>query len=216
MQQLLNNLTGTSVDTVEEKIHLEKQLPFDPYNKRGPTTDLYFHELTTDHCLGSKVLQYAVGTLLLILFVLTLPVAALLIRCTSHESVFRKISATGRRGIEFELYCYPTSHSNSSKSFLFGSFLKKSRIYKLPSVINLCKGDINLVGPHPYPKEWCNKWNKELSDYYKRFAVHPGFVGISKQISNPEYIEDVASTLKKELNYIHHPSFKTELKILLG
>lgn len=205
-----------TVNTVEEKIHLEKQLPFDPYNKRGPTTDLYFHELTTKQNLGQKFLQYVVGIVMLILFVLTLPVVALLIKCTSSEPVFRKISAPGRRGITFQLYSYPINHTDTSKSFRFGSFLKKSGIYKLPSVINLLNGDINLVGPRPYPQEWCNKWNKELSDYYKRFAVYPGFIGVSERITDPQKIQEVSLSLESDLKYVHNPSFKKDLKFLFG
>lgn len=216
MQELANKTSDSAIATVEEKIHLEKQLPFDPKNKTGPTTELYFHELTTKKHLGQKILRYVGGIILGILFVLTLPLIALLIKCTSRESVFRKITVPGRRGISFQQYQYPTKHSDTSKSFLIGSFLNKSGLYKLPSVINIWKGDLNLVGPRTYPQEWCNNWNNQLSDYYKRFALHPGFLGVAKTISNSEDIDEVASSLEKELKYIHNPSFKKDFKRLFG
>jgi lipopolysaccharide/colanic/teichoic acid biosynthesis glycosyltransferase len=216
LQQLLNETSDLTVTTVEEKIYLEKQLPFNPNNKTGPTTTLYFHELPSKKQVSQYFLRLVAAIILGILFVLTLPIIALLIKCTSSEPIFRNVSALGRRGIVFQLYKYPITRSETSKPFLIGSFLKKTGCYKLPAVINLWKREINLVGPHPYPAKWCNKWNKQLSDYYKRFALNPGFVGVAKQITNPDNIDEVASTLDQELKYILNPSFKNDLKYLLG
>lgn len=209
MQQLANKTHQPSITTVEEKVHLEKQLPFDPYNKKGPTTDLYFHELTTKKHLGQKALHYGVSIILGMLFILTLPLIAIFIKC-AREPVFNKVTTPGRRGIIFQQYQY------SYQDFLFGSFLKKTGLYKLPSVINLWKGNLNLIGPLSYPSEWCNRWNKQFSDYYKRFAIKPGFFGVAKEISHPEDVEKVALSLEKELKYIFNPSFKKDFKHLFG
>lgn len=209
MQPIVNQTHPTSIATVEEKIHLEKRLPFDPKNKTGPTTELYFHELTSRSSWGRKILCYGAGIIMGLFFILTLPIIGFFIIC-AQKPVFNKITVPGRRGIVFQKYQY------SYQNFLFGSFLKKSGLHKLPSVINLWKGNLNLVGPHPYPAEWCNEWNKELSDYYKRFAVKPGFWGVAKQISNPEDLEEVSLSLEKELDYILNPSFKKDFKRLLG
>lgn len=200
---------------VDEKIHLEKHLPFNPGDKVGPTTDLYFHELPSDISTGQKVFRFIVCIILTILFALTLPLFAILIK-SSRERVLRKIYVTGKRGRTFPLYLYSTRYSDSSEFFWAGHFLYKTGLYRLPAVINLWRGEINLVGPHPYPKEWCTNWNVQLSDFYKRFNLKPGFFGVAEYISDPDDLDKVAKAFKKELLYILKPSLKKDVKRLCG
>lgn len=213
MQKLKTQSIHISPSTVEEKIHLEKQLPFDPGNKTGPTIDLYFHELTSKKTTSQRILGFIVGLVLSILFIITFPFIALLIKRDSRHSVIQDMDVPGRRGKIFQLYRYSTDPSHIS---LLSSFLKKTGLYKLPSVINLWKGDINLIGPQPYPEEICNIWNEEFSDYYKRFSLKPGLLGIAEPMSDPDNLEEVAKALKRELNYILKPSLKKDFKHLFG
>lgn len=202
--------------TVQDRIHNEHQLPFNPRDKSGPKTELYFHELTSSKRPSQKALALCVTTILGILFVLTLPFIALLIKSASGNPVFRKINATGRRGIIFQQYVYSTKQSDISKPTLVGSFLEKTGLYKLPTVINIWRGEVTLIGPLPYAAKWCNEWSNQLSDYYKRFAVRPGFLSVAEKVSDPKDIDEVTSALDKELKYILNPSLKKDLKVLFG
>lgn len=157
--------------------------------------------------MSQKILRFIGGLILSILFVVTFPFFALLMKGVSGNSLIQKVEVPGRQGRIFHLYRYP-SHSFA------GSLLEKTELYKLPAVINLWKGEINLIGPEPYPKQFCNIWNKELSDYYKRFSLKPGFWGVAKSISNPDDIEEVAQSLDEELKYILNPSLKKDFKHL--
>lgn len=177
---------------------------------------MYFHELTSSKHPSQKALALIVTVILGIFFITTLPFIALLIKCTSENPIFRKIDVTGKRGITFQQYVYSTKRSDNSKPTLVGRFLEKTGLYRLPTVINIWKGEVTLIGPLPYAEKWCNEWSNQLSDYYKRFAIPPGFIGVAEKISNPEDIDEVASTFKKELEYIHNPSFKKDLKLLFG
>lgn len=204
------------VSTVEDKINLEKQLPFNPNGKSGPTIELYFHELSSDLTWGQKIFSILLTPLVTILFAITLPSFSLMIRLFSNGPVFEKIKVPGRRGRLFTRYSYSNQYLNSEKgNFIFGRFLYKTGLYKLPSIINVWKGDMNLFGPESYRSEWCNEWNKELSDFYKRFAVRPGFFNIAKRVTNPDDINQVSNSLKRELRYILRPSFKKDFRSLL-
>lgn len=197
------------ISTVEEKILLEKQLPFDPKSKKGPTVDLYFHELAKEKSSSQKILQFFGTAFLSLLFFISFPLIALLIKISSGEDIFNKVEVPGHRGIVFEQYQYPTSSG-------VGSFLRKSGLYKLPSIINIWKGEMDLVGPSPYPAEWCNYWNKQLSEFYKRFAIKPGYVGLSKPISDPEDLDAAAKSLHKDFKYVANPSLKKDFHHLFG
>lgn len=216
---MINTVTGTkselTISTVEEKILLEKQLPFNPENKKGPTVDLYFHELTSDKSFSQQGLSFIGSVLIGMIFLITLPVIGLFIKLSSREPVFRKVNVPGQRGIVFQQYRYSTKHSDTGKSFTFGTFLHESKLEKIPSIINIWRGEMELVGPRPYPADWCNRWNRELSDFYKRFAQKPGFFTITDPIYDHENEERIANSLKKELSYILNPTLKEDVRRLL-
>ncbi|MEL7834036.1 hypothetical protein [Fodinibius sp. Rm-B-1B1-1] len=94
--------------------------------------------------------------------------------------------------------------------------MPKDAYHKSDIKINSVEGKLNLVGPCSYPEKWCNKWNKELSDFYKRFALNPGLLGITPELQNPDDKEKVAEMLNRELSYILNPTLMKDLKRLFG
>jgi putative colanic acid biosynthesis UDP-glucose lipid carrier transferase len=209
--------SNNPISNVQDKINLEKQLPFKPNGKNGPTVELYFHELSSENTWGQKVFSFFLTPLVTVFFAVTLPSFSLMIKLFSSGPVFEKTKVPGRRGRTFTRYTYSTQYSNSEKNdFLFGTFLHKTGFAKLPSIINVWKGDMNLFGPQSYPSEWCNKWNREFSDYYKRFAVKPGFFKVADRVTDPNDLDQVSASLKRELRYVLKPSFKKDLRSLTG
>lgn len=206
----------TAAVSVQEKILLEKQLPFNPDQRKGPTVELYFHELAKGKTVGQKTLQVIANSLLTLVFVATLPLVAALIKLSSSEPIFARKRVTGRRGVVFTQYVYPTEHSTSERNFWFGSLLFRSGLYKLPSVINVWQGNMNLVGPQPYPVEYNNQWNQEFSDFYKRFSFKPGLLSVADPITNPTDATQMNQALQQELRYVLNPSFKKDCRRLIG
>jgi len=209
--------TELRITTVQEKVLLEKHLPHNPGNKTGPTIELFFHELPSEKTLGPKIIQSLAILVLGFLFLITLPLVAIGIKLSTGKSVLEKKLVPGRNGILFPYYTYRI-HKNSGKNidFALGTFLYKTGLFKLPCVINMWKGQLNLVGPHPYPADLSNKWNKELTDYYKRFSLQPGFLNVAPKITDVNDIDSVAQSLKQELDYVCNPTFQKDLKYLLG
>lgn len=214
MPHTIKKNKSPAVSTVEEKVHLENKLPFNPGQKKGPTVDLFFHELTSEKGIGQRILRTTVTIILSLVFLVTFPIIALLIKMLSGETVIQKTAVPGRRGIVFQHYSYPTHRTLTDKPFSFGSFLRKTGLYKLPSVINIWRGHMNLVGPGVYAAEKCNHWNKHLSDYYKRFALPPGYFEISRPIQDTNNLQEVSQSLTQELNYILSPTLEKDLKYL--
>jgi lipopolysaccharide/colanic/teichoic acid biosynthesis glycosyltransferase len=219
MSLICNNITeqpiANKLVSVQEKILLEKQFPFNS-EKAGPTVDLYFHELSKKKSFSQKVLRFSATPILSIAFAVSLPVIGLLIKICSSEPVFNKKKVTGKRGTVFTHFSYSTKDTGSNKEFLFGTFLRKTGLAKLPSVINIWRGDLDLVGPQPFPEEWCNEWNNQLTDFYKRFSFAPGFLNIAVPVTNYEDIKQVNRALKQELRYVLNPSFKADRQRLMG
>lgn len=202
-----------NIDSVQEKIHLEKQLPFRPKDKKGPTIELYFHEINRKPSLLQKTTYLLTSIFLTFLFLITLPFCAIIIWAFTGGPVFQRVNVPGRRGIVFQYWSYSTRHiKKTSQKSRLGDFLYQIGLHKLPSVINIWKGQMNIVGPAPYAEIHCNTWNQELSDYYKRFAFKPGFFGVGEPIKNFEDLNEVEKSLEQEFNYLLNPTLSKDLK----
>lgn len=75
--------------------------------------------------------------------------------------------APGREGPEFDAERLPK----------FGRLLRSTSLDELPSMLNLLRGDITLVGPRPLPTVY---WDRYRGDEYERFLVKPGFTGLAQ------------------------------------
>jgi len=55
-----------------------------------------------------------------------------------------------------------------------GRWLRATSLDELPSLWNLLRGDVALVGPRPLPVHY---WDRFRNDEYERFTVRPGITG---------------------------------------
>lgn len=90
-----------------------------------------------------------------------------------------------------------------------GSFLRSSSIDELPSLWNLLRGDITLVGPRPLPAHY---WDRYRGDEYRRFEVKPGITGLA-QVSGRNQV-DWPERLALDVAYVEGRSLWGDLCIL--
>lgn len=98
-----------------------------------------------------------------------------------------------------------------------GSFLRRSRLDELPQLINVLRGDMNIVGPRPEQPEIFRKLREQIDAYPFRQQVLPGITGLA-QVNHhyDQSLEDVRRKLRYDLEYLRRQSVSQDLKIMLN
>jgi lipopolysaccharide/colanic/teichoic acid biosynthesis glycosyltransferase len=97
-----------------------------------------------------------------------------------------------------------------------GQWLRKYRLDELPQLINVLKGDMNIVGPRPERPSIFLKMCKEIPDYAYRQRAKPGITGLAQ--INQHYdssVDDVKNKLRFDLLYLRRQGLLEDLKIML-
>ena len=91
-----------------------------------------------------------------------------------------------------------------------GTLLRSTSVDELPSLVNLLRGELSLVGPRPLPVRY---WDRYRGDEYERFRVKPGITGLA-QISGRNLV-DWPQRLALDVEYVRSRTLLGDLKILL-
>ncbi len=90
-----------------------------------------------------------------------------------------------------------------------GKFLRKLRLDEFPQSFNVLAGDLSLVGPRPHEPGEIAKYPAE----FKRIAeAKSGLTGLSQVMGASKL--PFQKELEYDLEYIDHPSFGLDLKVL--
>jgi lipopolysaccharide/colanic/teichoic acid biosynthesis glycosyltransferase len=96
-----------------------------------------------------------------------------------------------------------------------GRILRQYRLDELPQLLNVHKGDMNVVGPRPEQPRIFKELRKEVKGYSERQKVLPGITGWA-QINHhyDQSITDVERKVGLDLEYISRRSLVEDLKIM--
>jgi len=108
--------------------------------------------------------------------------------------------AAGREAPEFD----------AERLTSLGRFLRATSLDELPSLVNLLRGDLTLVGPRPLPVHY---WDRYRGDEYRRFEVKPGITGLA-QVSGRNAV-DWPERLALDVRYVGERSLRGDVRILL-
>jgi lipopolysaccharide/colanic/teichoic acid biosynthesis glycosyltransferase len=127
----------------------------------------------------------------------------------------------------FTLYKFRTMHQTEGdvpqvwatpddpRVFPLGRFLRKYRLDELPQLINVLKGDMNMVGPRPEQPQIFADLRDRLGRYPHRQRVRPGITGLAQV--NHHYdtcLDDVQTKLSYDLAYLRRVSALEDLRIM--
>jgi undecaprenyl phosphate N,N'-diacetylbacillosamine 1-phosphate transferase len=92
----------------------------------------------------------------------------------------------------------------------FGSFLRKTSIDELPSLINILKGDMAIIGPRPLLVDYLPLYKKEQR---KRHLIRPGLSGLAQV--NGRNLLSWKQKFHYDLLYLSKISFLLDFKIIV-
>jgi len=126
----------------------------------------------------------------------------------------------GQGGRPFELFKFRTMRHATAESSTsenehlrisrLGGLLRKSSLDELPTLLNLLKGDISLVGPRPLLLRYLSRYSPEQ---LRRHEVPPGITGWA-QVNGRNAIS-WEEKFKLDVHYVDQCSLGLDLRILL-
>jgi len=161
---------------------------------------------------------------------------ALLIKLDSPGPVFHRAARVGKDGEPFRLYKFRSmaadaaskgpgiTHQGDPRVTRVGHWLRRFKLDELPQLINVCKGEMSLVGPRPEDPRYVAMYTPEQR---RLLSVRPGITSAASVLYrheenlliNPDwedtYIQVILpEKLKIDLDYIQRRTFATDLLII--
>jgi lipopolysaccharide/colanic/teichoic acid biosynthesis glycosyltransferase len=93
--------------------------------------------------------------------------------------------------------------------------LRRFKLYGLPQIVNLVRGELSLLGPRPEKSEFDTVLNELIPYYRQRQVVRPGIFGWSQLHCDPLKEESTRLRLEYDLYYIKNVSVSLDIYIML-
>ena len=96
-----------------------------------------------------------------------------------------------------------------------GRVLRKTRLDEVPQLINVLRGEMNIVGPRPERPSIVVRLCEHVREYPVRHRVKPGITGWAQiNHSYDASIEDVRTKVRYDLEYIGRQGLLFDVKIM--
>ncbi len=183
-----------------------------------------------------RLLEFSITSIGLCLLGPLFLVVAVVIKLTSPGRVFHQALRVGQGGRLFRLYKFrtmvvdaehlgpPLTGKDDQRVTSVGRFLRQSKIDELPQLLNVIKGDMNLVGPRAEDPKYVVSYTDRQRQVLR---VKPGITSPASVIYRHEarllcgpdreetYLKDLLpAKLAIELNYLERRTLGTDFVIL--
>lgn len=167
-----------------------------------------------------RLLDLLFASIVSFIFAPIIMVLILLVRFKLGSPVLFKQQRPGWLAKPFFVYKFRTmnNHKNDKGELLpdverltnFGKWLRSTSLDELPSLWNVLKGEMSLVGPRPLLMEYLPLYNAEQA---RRHDVKPGITGWAQVNGRNAISWD--EKFKLDVWYIDNQSFYLDVKIIL-
>jgi lipopolysaccharide/colanic/teichoic acid biosynthesis glycosyltransferase len=169
--------------------------------------------------VAKRTLDIAAASLLLVATSpLQAAVAVSVLLRLGRPIVFRQ-PRVGRNGRVFTLVKFRSMRepdpsrlllSDGDRLTAFGRLLRATSLDELPTLINVLRGEMAMVGPRPLLVEYLPRYSAEQA---RRHEVRPGMTGLA-QVNGRNRV-DWDERLRLDVEYVDSRSLKQDFKIVL-
>lgn len=174
--------------------------------------------------IGDILLSIIFGAI----FVIFLPIFAILIKVSSPGPIFYRQKRVGQSGKVFEIIKFRTMRLDAEKegakwaqaddprATKIGKLFRKTRIDELPQLWNILRGDMAFVGPRAERPEFHGDLKANVPFYEERYIIKPGLTGWAQiNFHYGSSLSDAAEKLQYDLYYIKNRSIFLDIGIIL-
>lgn len=167
-----------------------------------------------------RILDIICSVIAIIVFALPMIMISIIIKLDSEGPVIYKQQRIGKNGKLFFIYKFRTmivhkefeerNIAHNQMVTKVGRFLRKTSLDELPQLFNVLKGEMSIVGPRPWIKEYYEYFTDRQKE---RCNVLPGITGLA-QIKGRNEIT-IFKKIEYDIEYVRKLSFKLDLQIIL-
>lgn len=168
---------------------------------------------------AKRVFDFCFALMALVLLLPTLLMVALLVRVLLGRPVLFRQDRPGLNAQSFTLLKFRTMtlaraatgelQPDAQRLTSLGRFLRSTSLDELPTLMNVIRGEMSLVGPRPLLSQYLDRYTPEQM---KRHSIKPGITGWA-QIHGRNAL-DWNKKFALDLWYVEHQSFWLDLVIL--
>jgi lipopolysaccharide/colanic/teichoic acid biosynthesis glycosyltransferase len=96
-----------------------------------------------------------------------------------------------------------------------GRFLRQYRLDEIPQLLNVMRGEMNIVGPRPERPTIFAELREHIKEYPLRQRARPGITGLAQIYHHYDRsLDDVRTKVRFDLEYIRRRSLWEDLRIM--
>ena len=164
-----------------------------------------------------RIFDLIITVSLLVILAPVLFLVALLFLFIEGPPVLYHHQRLGLNGQAFTLIKFRTMHSGTSISAQddasritgLGRILRRTSLDELPTLYNVLKGEMSLVGPRPLPVKYKDRFS---SVQFRRHRVRPGITGLAQTKGRNSL--SWTEKFDYDLYYVDNRNFFLDLKVL--
>lgn len=169
---------------------------------------------------GKRIVDLGLAIPALIVVAPVMAVVAIVIRSSLGKPVLFRQVRPGLNAQPFQVLKFRTMTEgigadghlkpDAERLTSFGRFLRRTSLDELPQLLNVCRGELSIIGPRPLLMEYLPLYTAEQA---KRHLVPPGITGWAQV--NGRAALSWEEKFKLDGWYAEHQSFGLDLRILL-
>ena len=167
-----------------------------------------------------RILDFVLSLLALLVLGIPMLIIALAIRMDMGSPVIFKQNRIGKDNKEFKLFKFRSMRTafdeygvplpDDQRITKLGKLIRKTSLDELPSLLNILRGDMSIVGPRPLPANYL-PWYTEQE--LVRHTVRGGLTGLAQV--NGRNTSNWETRFQYDIDYVSNITFLNDVKIIL-